>query len=235
MKITNVRGGLYVPDFKDGDKFYVIAKGEITAVKIKDSYLTISFGNNNVFVKGEFVTPKGEWGEGYITISKDLMKTKLNFEIYNNERPFGTGIIYKTIEDARNNKPYNGFINLACMEILNKGEHVNINDSSFSLFYWTYYASENKPIKKEINFYSLIRVNNELKISKKNEPMKLNYWASEEECQNAINARLLKANVCDFDEDKEPTIKINLSVEVNMNASEEEIVSSILKTLHKER
>lgn len=235
MRITNVKGNLFAPDFKDGDKFYVVVKGEITAVKIKNSYIMIVYGRS-ILLYGEFVTPKCEWGEGYISISHNLSRMILNFEIFNNNRPFGSGFIYASIEDARRNNPYRGVISLTEMEILNKGEHVNINDASFSMYYWAYYSSENVPVKNEVNFYCFIRENEALKISKKTELMNLNYWASKEECQNAINKRLMRANVCDFDNDKkEPAkVEINLTINVSTDASKEEIINAVLKTLHKE-
>ena len=235
MKITYVKSGLLAPDFKNGDKFYVVFKNEITAVKIKNSYLTIYDGR--IIVRGEFSTPKCEWGKGYIKISDNLSNITLNFEVFNEKRPFYSAFIYKTIKDARINNPYHGFIDIAKMEILNTGESIIVKDGSFLLSYWTYYSSENVPIKLATNFYSFIRENGVLRISSNTEPMKLNYWASRNDCQEAINKRLMRINVCDFDEDKKDSAKIdvNISIKISADASNEEIINAVLKTLHREQ
>lgn len=235
MKITDVHyGDFRMPNFKNGDKFYIVLKDEIVGVKIRYGYEHIE--NSNIYLQGYFSTHGGELGKGRIYIDSNTKNLKL--QLLSNTRLFDNTTIYSSLEDVRNNIPCCDTIDLTDLDFVNYAEYINKDwlRDYIIMHYWTYTLNDYMPKRGSIKTNDFILLdNNKACISSGTFPLseKEKHWASREECQKAIGNYLAALDVRDFDEPAK--VEVNISVKVSADASNEEIINAVLKTLHRNR
>lgn len=226
---------ILVPNFRNGDVFYVIYNKEIVAIRLDKSYIEMGFNHDQFNLKG-IATPannnddlKGdirffiEGDNGYRIRVCFLIKDRYNW-LY----------IYNSVEDARITNISRNVINIVNMPVYTEGitkgcfEHGDPN--YLNIFSWR--SWENQPKEDFFSYYTMLFYNDGLVVSKKTEPIMIAGFDTKEEVYNAIKARLGQYKVCTFEDEKKDAPKEQtISITIKSNMSTTEILEMIKKAI----
>lgn len=215
-----------VPNFRNGDVFYVIYKNEIVAIRLDKSYIETghNYGqfnlkgiatpaNNNDDLKGDicfFI----ETGNGNRIRVSFFVKNRYNW-VY----------IYNSVEDARIANISRNVIDIANMPVYTKGITKGYLESGSEnyLKIYSWICWENQPKEDFFTYSTMLFYNDGLVVSKKTEPIMIAGYDTKEEVYNAIRARLGQYKVCTFEDEKKDAPKeqtISITIKSNMSATE---------------
>ena len=215
-----------VPNFRNGDVFYVIYKNEIVAIRLDKSYIETGYNYGQFNLKG-IATPannnddlKGdicfyiETDNGNRIRASFLVKNRYNW-VY----------IYNSVEDARIANISRNVIDIANMPVYTKGITKGYLESGSEnyLKIYSWICWENQPKEDFFSYSTMLFYNDGLVVSKKTEPIMIAGYDTKEEVYNAIRARLGQYKVCTFEDEKMDTPKeqtISITIKSNMSATE---------------
>lgn len=215
-----------VPNFRNGDVFYVIYKNEIVAIRLDKSYIETGYNYGQFNLKG-IATPannnddlKGdicfyiETDNGNRIRASFLVKNRYNW-VY----------IYNSVEDARIANISRNVIDIANMPVYTKGITKGYLESGSEnyLKIYSWICWENQPKEDFFSYSTMLFYNDGLVVSKKTEPIMIAGYDTKEEVYNAIRARLGQYKVCTFEDEKKDTPKeqtISITIKSNMSATE---------------
>lgn len=215
-----------VPNFRNGDVFYVIYKKEIVAIRLDKSYIETGYNYGQFNLKG-IATPannnddlKGdicfyiETDNGNRIRASFLVKDRYNW-VY----------IYNSVEDARIANISRNVIDIANMPVYTKGITKGYLESGSEnyLKIYSWICWENQPKEDFFSYSTMLFYNDGLVVSKKTEPIMIAGYDTKEEVYNAIRARLGQYKVCTFEDEKKDTPKeqtISITIKSNMSATE---------------
>ena len=216
---------ILVPNFRNGDVFYVIYKKEIVAIRLDKSYINLGYNIGQFNVNG-VATPAN---------NNDDLKGDVKFysESDNNNQirvMFTIGghyvwlNVYASVEDARNGIVSRKVVDIVNLPVYTKGYvKARLNHGSYNtlnICKWTIFLNQPKldtcSSYKELMFY-----NDGLVFSKKTEPLFNVGYETEEEVRNAIKSMVSQYKVCTFEDEKKETPKeytITLTIKSDMTA-----------------
>lgn len=215
-----------VPNFRNGDVFYVIYKKEIVAIRLDKSYIETGYNygqfnlkgiatpaNNNDDLKGDICFYIETDNGNRIRVSF-LVKDRYNW-VY----------IYNSVEDARIANISRNVIDIANMPVYTKGITKGYLESGSEnyLKIYSWICWENQPKEDFFSCSTMLFYNDGLVASKKTEPIMIAGYDTKEEVYNAIRARLGQYKVCTFEDEKKDTPKeqtISITIKSNMSATE---------------
>lgn len=215
-----------VPNFRNGDVFYVIYKKEIVAIRLDKSYIETGYNygqfnlkgiatpaNNNDDLKGDICFFIETDNGNRIRVSF-LVKDRYNW-VY----------IYNSVEDARIANISRNVIDIANMPVYTKGITKGYLESGSEnyLKIYSWICWENQPKEDFFSSSTMLFYNDGLVVSKKTEPIMIAGYDTKEEVYNAIRARLGQYKVCTFEDEKKDTPKeqtISITIKSNMSATE---------------
>lgn len=217
---------ILVPNFRNGDVFYVIYNKEIVAIRLDKSYIDLGFNHYQFNLKG-IATPANN--------NDDLKDSILFFVESNNGNRIRVSFIidnrntwlyvYNSVEDARNANISRKVIDIVNMPVYTKGFTKGCLDhacpNSLKIFSWITW--ENQPKEDFFSYKSMLFYNDGLVISKKTEPIMIAGYDTKEEAYNAIRVRLGQYKVCTFEDEKKDAPKeqtISITIKSNMSATE---------------
>lgn len=215
-----------VPNFRNGDVFYVIYKKEIVAIRLDKSYIETGYNygqfnlkgiatpaNNNDDLKGDICFFIETDNGNRIRVSF-LVKDRYNW-VY----------IYNSVEDARIANISRNVIDIANMPVYTKGITKGYLESGSEnyLKIYSWICWENQPKEDFFSYSTMLFYNDGLVVSKKTEPIMIAGYDTKEEVYNAIRARLGQYKVCTFEDEKKDAPKeqtISITIKSNMSATE---------------
>ena len=218
---------ILVPNFRNGDVFYVIYKNEIVAIRLDKSYIETgcNYGqfnlmgvatpaNNNDDLKGDVL---------FIIEGDNGNRIRVRFSITNR---YNWLYVYNSVEDARIANISRNVVDIVNMPIYTKGITKGCRDINYiKIFSWI--SWQNQPKEDFFSYSTMLFYNDGLVISKKTEPIMIAGYDTKEEVYNAIRARLGQYKVCTFEDEKKDapkeqtisiTIKSNIILEMIKNA-----------------
>lgn len=215
-----------VPNFRNGDVFYVIYKKEIVAIRLDKSYIETGYNygqfnlkgvatpaNNNDDLKGDICFFIETDNGNRIRVSF-LVKDRYNW-VY----------IYNSVEDARIANISRNVIDIANMPVYTKGITKGYLESGsenyLKIYSWICWG--NQPKEDFFSYSTMLFYNDGLVISKKTEPIMVAGYDTEEEVRKAIKTRLGQYKVCTFEDEKKDAPKeqtISITIKSNMSATE---------------
>lgn len=215
-----------VPNFRNGDVFYVIYKNEIVAIRLDKSYIETGYNYGQFNLKG-IATPannnddlKGdicfyiETDNGNRIRASFLVKDRYNW-VY----------IYNSVEDARIANISRNVIDIANMPVYTKGITKGYLESGsenyLKIYSWICWENQHK--EDFFSYSTMLFYNDGLVVSKKTKPIMIAGYDTKEEVYNAIRARLGQYKVCTFEDEKKDTPKeqtISITIKSNMSATE---------------
>lgn len=217
---------ILVPNFRNGDVFYVIYNKEIVAIRLDKSYIEMGFNHDQFNLKG-IATPANnnddlkddirffiEGDNGYRIRVCFLIKDRYKW-LY----------IYNSVEDARIANISRNVIDIANMPVYTKGITKGYLESGSEnyLKIYSWICWENQPKEDFFSYSTMLFYNDGLVVSKKTEPIMIAGYDTKEEVYNAIRARLGQYKVCTFEDEKKDTPKeqtISITIKSNMSATE---------------
>lgn len=218
---------ILVPNFRNGDVFYVIYNKEIVAIRLDKSYIDLGFNYYQFNLKG-IATPANN--------NDDLKDSVLFFVETNNGNRIRVSFIidnhntwlyvYNSVEDARNANISRKVIDIVNMPVytkgFTKGYLAHGCPNSLKIFSWM--SGENQPKEDFFSYKSMLFYNDGLVISKETKPiMMIAGYDTKEEAYNAIRARLRQYKVCTFEDEKKDAPKeqtISITIKSNMSTTE---------------
>lgn len=215
---------ILVPNFRNGDVFYVIYKNEIVAIRLDKSYIDLGYNIGQFNING-VATPAN---------NNDDLKGDVKFYVENNNHNqirvcftisdrYVWLYIYESVEDARNGIVSRKVIVIVNLPIYTKGyikaylSHGSYN--TLDVISWKNF--QNQPRQSKINYSTMLFYNDGLVISEKTEPIMVVGYDTEEEVRKTIKARVSQYKVCTFEDEKKDTPKeytITLTIKSDMTA-----------------
>lgn len=214
---------ILVPNFRNGDVFYVIYKNEIVAIRLDKSYIETgcNYGqfnlmgvatpaNNNDDLKGDVL---------FIIEGDNGNRIRVRFSIANR---YNWLYVYNSVEDARIANISRNVVDIVNMPIYTKGITKGCRDNNYiKIFSWI--SWQNQPKEDFFSYSTMLFYNDGLVISKKTEPIMIAGYDTKEEVYNAIRARLGQYKVCTFEDEKKDAPKeqtISITIKSNMSTTE---------------
>lgn len=214
---------ILVPNFRNGDVFYVIYKKEIVAIRLDKSY--IDLGNNiGQFNVNGVATPAN---------NNDNLKGNVKFYSESNNQIRVCFTIdgryvwlyaYESVEDARNGIVSRKVVNIVNLPVYTKGYvKARISYGSYTtldVHRWEIFQSQPK-LDTCCTFRTLMFYNDGLVFSEETKPLFNIGYETEEEVRNAIKSMVSQYKVCTFEDEKKETPKeytITLTIKSDMTA-----------------
>lgn len=219
MKQTKIDWGssqILVPNFRNGDVFYVIYKKEIVAIRLDKSYIYLGYIGGQFNLNG-VATPANDNDDlkgdvCFYVESDNCYRIRVRFTIGDR---FEWLYVYNSVEDARITNISRKLVNIVNMPIytkgITKGRLEYSSNNYVNVYSWI--SRENQP--KE-DYFSLV-------FSKKTEPIMIAGYGTKEEVQKVIKTRLSQYKVCTFEDEKKDAPKeqtISITIKSNMSATE---------------
>lgn len=215
-----------VPNFRNGDVFYVIYKKEIVAIRLDKSYIETGYNYGQFNLKG-IATPANNnddlKGDICFFIETDNgNRIRVSFLV---KDCYNWVYIYNSVEDARIANISRNVIDIANMPVYTKGITKGYLESGSEnyLKIYSWICWENQPKEDFFSSSTMLFYNDGLVVSKKTEPIMIAGYDTKEEVYNAIRARLGQYKVCTFEDEKKDTPKeqtISITIKSNMSATE---------------
>lgn len=217
---------ILVPNFKNGDVFYVIYQQEIVAIRLDKSYIDLGSNAFQFDLKGVATSANN---------NDDLNGNVMFFIDSNDNNQIRVGFkrgdmfywesVYNSVEDARNGIVSRKVIDIVNLPMYTKGyikaylSHGSYN--TLDVISWKNF--QNQPRQSKIDYRTMLFYNDGLVISEKTEPIMIAGYDTKEEVYNEIRARLGQYKVCTFEDEKKDAPKeqtISITIKSNMSATE---------------
>ena len=217
---------ILVPNFRNGDVFYVIYNKEIVAIRLDKSYIDLGFNYYQFNLNG-VATPANNnddlKGDIHFFVERDNgNRIRVSFFIANR---YNWLYVYNSVEDARIANISRKVVDIVNMPVYTKGftkghlDHGSPN--CLTIFSWI--SWDNQPKEDFFSYKSMLFYNDGIVFSKKTEPIMNVGYETKEEVYKAIKTRLSQYKVCTFEDEKKETPKeqtISITIKSNMSATE---------------
>lgn len=229
MKKTKIDWGssqILVPNFRNGDVFYVIYKKEIVAIRLDKSYIYLGYIGGQFNLNG-VATPANDNDDlkgdvCFYVESDNCYRIRVRFTIGDR---FEWLYVYNSVEDARITNISRKLVNIVNMPIytkgITKGRLEYSSNNYVNVYSWI--RRENQPKEDYFSYCTMLFYNDGLVFSKKTEPIMIAGYGTKEEVQKVIKTRLSQYKVCTFEDEKKDAPKeqtISITIKSNMSATE---------------
>ena len=217
---------ILVPNFRNGDVFYVIYQQEIVAIRLDKSYIHMGHNYYQFDLKGVATSANNNNnlnGDVMFFIDpNDNNQIRVGFK---RGDMFYWESVYNSVEDARNGIVSRKVIDIVNLPIYTKGyskaylSHGSYN--TLDVISWKDF--QNQPRQSKIDYRTMLFYNDGLVISEKTEPIMVVGYDTEEEVRKAIKARVSQYKVCTFEDEKKDAPKeqtISITIKSNMSTTE---------------
>lgn len=238
MRQTKIDWGstqVLVPNFRNGDVFYVIYNKEIVAIRLDKSYIDLSYNGGQFNLNG-IATPANDnddlKGDVCLYVESDnCYRIRVRFTIGDR---YNWLYVYNSVKDARITNISRNVINIVNMPIYTKGitkGYLKSGSNNYLKIY-SWVCWENQPKEDSFSYSTMLFYNDGLVVSKKTEPIMIAGYDTKEEVYNAIGARLGQYKVCTFEDEKKDAPKEQtISITIKTNMSTTEILEMIKKAI----
>lgn len=215
---------ILVPNFRNGDVFYVIYQQEIVAIRLDKSYIDLGSNAFQFNLKGVATSANNNddlnGNVMFFIDTSENNRIRVRFAIGDR---FNWLPVYNSIEDVKNGIVSRKVIDIVNLPIYTKGYIMGYLDhgsyNTLDVKYWEIFQNQPKITK---NCYrTMMFYNDGLVISEKTEPIMVVGYDTEEEVRKAIKARVSQYKVCTFEDEKKETPKeytITLTIKSDMTA-----------------
>lgn len=217
---------ILVPNFRNGDVFYVIYNKEIVAIRLDKSYINLGFNYYQFDLNG-VATPANNnddlKGDIHFFVERDNgNRIRVSFFIDNR---YNWLYVYNSVEDARIANISRKVVDIVNMPVYTKGftkGYLNHGSPNYlTIFSWI--SWDNQPKEDFFSYKSMLFYNDGIVFSQKTEPIMNVGYETKEEVYKAIKTRLSQYKVCTFEDEKKDAPKeqtISITIKSDMSASE---------------
>lgn len=217
---------ILVPNFRNGDVFYVIYNKEIVAIRLDKSYINLGFNYYQFNLNG-VATPANNnddlKGDIHFFVERDNgNRIRVSFFIDNR---YNWLYVYNSVEDARIANISRKVVDIVNMPVYTKGftkGYLNHGSPNYlTIFSWI--SWDNQPKEDFFSYKSMLFYNDGIVFSQKTEPIMNVGYETKEEVYKAIKTRLSQYKVCTFEDEKKDAPKeqtISITIKSDMSASE---------------
>lgn len=226
---------ILVPNFRNGDVFYVIYNKEIVAIRLDKSYIETGYNYGQFNLRG-VATPANNnddlKGDVLFVIEGDNgNRISVRFSMANR---YNWLYVYNSVEDARIANISRNVVDIVNMPIYTKGITKGClesgSDNYIKIFSWR--SWQNQPKEDFFSYSTMLFYNDGLVLSNGTTPVMIAGYDTKEEVYNAIRARLGQYKVCTFEDEKKDAPKEQtISITINSNMSTTEILEMIKKAI----
>ena len=224
---------ILVPNFRNGDVFYVIYQQEIVAIRLDKSYIDLGSNAFQFDLKGVATSANN---------NDDLNGNVMFFIDSNDNNQIRVGFkrgdmfywesVYNSVEDARNGIVSRKVIDIVNLPMYTKGyikaylSHGSYN--TLDVISWKNF--QNQPRQSKIDYRTMLFYNDGLVISNGTTPVMIAGYDTEEEVRKAIKARVSQYKVCTFEDEKKETPKeYTITITINSDMTAMDILKKIKK------
>lgn len=217
---------ILVPNFKNGDVFYVIYQKEIVAIRLDKSYIDLGSNAYQFDLKGVATSANNNddlnGNVMFFIDSDDNNQIRVGFK---RGDMFYWESVYNSVEDARNGIVSRKVIDIVNLPMYTKGyikaylSHGSYN--TLDVIAWKNF--QNQPRQSKIDYRTMLFYNDGLVLSNGTTPVMIAGYDTEEEVRKAIKARVSQYKVCTFEDEKKDAPKeqtISITIKSNMSATE---------------
>lgn len=241
MAKNNIHWGnvkrINIPNFRNGDIFFVVYNKEIVAIRLSDSFINMQGGSCwNYKITGVATPANGSKVlSGRVNIyANDDNTIEVTFR--DNKEPFFTKV-YDSVEDVRDGIISRKTIDLTSLPIYTKGilvGWVEVGGYDDYFYFKTWVISDNTPKIERKTTKTFLFYEDGIVLSYHWSPLigvgSVGY-ETEDEARKAIKARVCRYNVCTFEENEPKEMVFTIKVRTNMSALD--ILGLIEKELRK--
>ena len=224
---------ILVPNFKNGDVFYVIYQKEIVAIRLDKSYIDLGSNAYQFNLKGVATSANNNddlnGNVMFFIDTSENNRIRVRFAIGDR---FNWLLVYNSIEDVKNGIVSRKVIDIVNLPIYTKGYIMGyLNHGSYNTLdvkYWEIF--QNQPEITKNCYRTMMFYNDGLVISKETEPIMIAGYDTEEEVRKAIKARVSQYKVCTFEDEKKETPKeYTITITINSDMTAMDILKKIKK------
>lgn len=217
---------ILVPNFKNGDVFYVIYQKEIVAIRLDKSYIDLGSNAFQFNLKGVATSANNNDDlNGNVMFFIDTSENNRIRVGFKRGDMFYWESVYNSVEDARNGIVSRKVIDIVNLPMYTKGyikaylSHGSYN--TLDVISWKNF--QNQPHQSKIDYRTMLFYNDGLVLSHGTTPVMVVGYDTEEEVRKAIKARVSQYKVCTFEDEKKDAPKeqtISITIKSNMSATE---------------
>ena len=224
---------ILVPNFRNGDVFYVIYQQEIVAIRLDKSYIDLGSNAYQFNLKGVATSANNNddlnGNVMFFIDTSENNRIRVRFAIGDR---FNWLPVYNSIEDVKNGIVSRKVIDIVNLPIYTKGYIMGyLNHGSYNTLdvkYWEIF--QNQPEITKNCYRTMMFYNDGLVISKETEPIMIAGYDTEEEVRKAIKARVSQYKVCTFEDEKKETPKeYTITITINSDMTAMDILEKIKK------
>ena len=224
---------ILVPNFRNGDVFYVIYQQEIVAIRLDKSYIHMGHNYYQFDLKGVATSANNNNnlnGDVMFFIDpNDNNQIRVGFK---RGDMFYWESVYNSVEDARNGIVSRKVIDIVNLPMYTKGyskaylSHGSYN--TLNVISWKDF--QNQPRQSKIDYRTMLFYNDGLVLSNGTTPVMIAGYDTEEEVRKAIKARVSQYKVCTFEDEKKETPKeYTITITINSDMTAMDILEKIKK------
>lgn len=216
---------ILVPNFRNGDVFYVIYKKEIVAIRLDKSYIDLGHNIGQFNVNG-VATPANNNDDlkgdvKFYSESNNNNQIRVMFTIGNR---YVWLYVYASVEDARNGIVSRKVVDIVNLPVYTKGyAKARLSYGSYTtldVHRWEIFPNQLK-LDTCCTYKTLMFYNDGLVFSEKAKPLFNIGYETEEEARNAIKSMVSQYKVCTFEDEKKDAPKertITITIKSDMTA-----------------
>lgn len=241
MAKNNIHWGnvkrINIPNFRNGDIFFVVYNKEIVAIRLSDSFINMQGGSCWHYKITGVATPANgsKVLSGRVNIYANSDDT-IEVMFLDNEQTYFTKV-YDSVEDVRDGIISRKTIDLTSLPIYTKGilvGWVEVGGYDDYFYFKTWRISDNTPKIEKNTTKTFLFYEDGIVLSYHWSPLirvdSVGY-ETEDEARKAIKARVSRYNVCTFEKNEPKEIDLTIKVRTNMSALD--ILGLIEKELRK--
>lgn len=224
---------ILVPNFRNGDVFYVIYQQEIVAIRLDKSYIETGRNYGQFNLKG-VATPANNndnlKGDVFFFIESDN-GNRIRVSFFTANR-YNWLYVYNSVEDAKIANISRNVVDIVNMPIYTKGITKGClelgSSNCIKIFSWR--SWKNQPKEDCSFYYTMLFYNDGLVLSNGTTPVMIAGYDTEEEVRKAIKARVSQYKVCTFEDEKKETPKeYTITITINSDMTAMDILEKIKK------
>ena len=230
-----------IPNFRNGDIFFVVRKDKIVAIRLSDSFINMQGGSCWNYTITGIATPangsKVLSGKVSMSVTDD---GTIEVLFLDNEFSCCSTHVYNSVEDAQNGIISRKSIDLTSLPIYTKGfigGYIEVGGYDDYLILETWEISDNAPQRVQKTIKTMLFHEDGVILSYYWKPLvkvgSIGY-ETEHETWDVIRNRAKKYKVCTFEDKKEPEKKeLSITIKITADMSPEDITRLVLEKLGK--
>ena len=224
---------ILVPNFKNGDVFYVIYQKEIVAIRLDKSYIDLGSNAYQFNLKGVATSANNNddlnGNVMFFIDTSENNRIRVRFAIGDR---FNWLPVYNSIEDVKNGIVSRKVIDIVNLPIYTKGYIMGyLNHGSYNTLdvkYWEIF--QNQPEITKNCYRTMMFYNDGLVVSRETKPLMSVGYATEAEAFNANKNIVKNYKVCTFEDEKKETPKeYTITITINSDMTAMDILEKIKK------